>query len=93
MVIWFIVEAVVSAVGVYNITRGVYNMYCDAEKVKKEYRKHQRTAEEYCAAQIKASDQLSESQFHQYENNFILLNQSTIMRDYTPPDVDQNPNN
>ena len=83
MVVLFIVEAVVSAVGAYNITKGVYNMYCDADKIKRQYRHHQRIAEEYLIAQgNNRRDPLTESQFERYEDNFIVLNKSTILDPY-----------
>jgi hypothetical protein len=86
MVIWGIVEIAVSAVGAYNIAKGAYNMYCDAEVIKNQYREHQRTTEEYRRAQSLApSDPLTESQYHRYEGEFMVLNQSAIIDPYRPP--------
>lgn len=73
MVIWFAVEIVVSAVGMYNISKGVYNMYRDAETIKKKHRQHQKTIEEYRNA-CTDSKSLTESQYHRYEGEFLILN-------------------
>ena len=86
MVIWGIVEIAISAVGAYNIAKGAYNMYCDAEVVKNQYRQHQRTTEEYRRAQLaERRDPLTESQFDRYEGEFMVLNESTIIDPYRPP--------
>ena len=84
MVLWGIVELAVSAVGMYNITKGMYNMYCDAEEIKGQYRKHQQTTEEYRRAQhLAAIDPLTESQYSRFEGDFMVLNRSCILDPYT----------
>ena len=82
MVIWGIVELTVSAVGAYNIVKGVYNMYCDTEKLKNQYRSHQRITEQYRRTQLGDYDHLTESQFHRYEGEFVILNESSIIDPY-----------
>lgn len=80
MVLWGVVELAVSAVGAYNIAKGVYNMYRDAEEIKNQYRSHQRTVEQYRNAQNINS--LTESQYDRYEGEFMVLNKSAIIDPY-----------
>lgn len=84
MALWAIVELTVSSVGVYNLMKGVYNMYCDAEEIKTQYRQHQTTAEQYRRAQ--AGRSLTESQYDRYEGEFMVLNKSMIIDPYQLPD-------
>ena len=83
MALWGIIEITISAVGAYNLVKGVYNMYCDAEVIKNQYRTHQRTTEQYRRAQsADHQDSLTESQNHRYEGEFIILNKSAILDPY-----------
>jgi hypothetical protein len=83
MVVWELVEIGVSIVGAYNIIKGAYNMYCDAEVVKTQYREHQRITDEYRRAQNPNFESLTESQFHRYEDDFVVLNKSVILDPYS----------
>lgn len=84
MVIWAVVELTVSAVGAYNLAKGVYNMYRDAEEIKNQYRQHQKTTEQYRRAQNgQNNDPLTESQFNRYEGEFIVLDKSMIIDPHT----------
>ncbi len=92
MVLWGIVELTVSAVGAYNIIKGVYNMYCDAEEIKNQYRSNQRTTEEYRRAQIgNRVDPLTESQYGRYEGEFMVLTKSMIIDPYCGPPRKETP--
>lgn len=83
MALWAIMELTVSTVGAYNLVKGVYNMYRDAEEIKTQYRQHQHTAEQYRRAQRKNKrDSLTESQYHRYEGEFMILNRSMILDPY-----------
>ena len=76
---WGFVELAVSTVGAYNIVKGVYNLYCDTEYIKNQYRTHQATADQYRKSQLhKSVYKLTESQFQHYEGEFMILNKSTI---------------
>jgi hypothetical protein len=80
MVLWLVIEAAISAVGAYNIAKGVYNMYKDADVIKNEYKRHQRTSEQYKLAQLrKRRPVLTDTQYDRYEDEFALLTQSTIL--------------
>ena len=83
MALWGVVEIAVSAVGAYNIVKGAYNMYCDAEVIRDQYRQHQKTTEQYRRAQLDDTDNLlTESQYHRYEGEFMVLNESAILDPY-----------
>ena len=58
MVLWAITEFAVSTVGTYNIIKGIYNMYLDAETIKKQYRVHQKISEEYKHTTKELSDSI-----------------------------------
>lgn len=75
-------ELTLSAVGVYNFVKGVYNMYCDAEEIKNQYREHQKTMYEYKLAQNVMETSLTESQFHRFEGEFVVLNKTAIIDPY-----------
>ena len=61
-------------------------MYCDAEEIKNQYRTHQRTMAQYRRAQsTHHRDPLTESQYHRYEGEFIVLDKSRILDPYTTP--------
>ncbi len=81
MVLWGIIEITVSAVGGYNVIKGIYNMYCDAEKIKRQYREHQKITEQY-RAQNSSQDQLTESTYQRFEGEFLILNKSCIIDPY-----------
>ena len=58
-------------------------MYCDAEKIKQQYRTHQRTMEEYKRTQHPNScNSLTDSQFTRFEGEFMILNKSAILDPY-----------
>ena len=83
MAFWGVVELTVSAVGAYNLMKGVYNMYRDAEEVKTQYRQYQKTTEQYRRAQDrKNTNPLTESQYHRYEGEFMVLNKSMVIDPY-----------
>ena len=82
MVFWVVIELAISSVGAYKIAKGVYNMYCDAEEIKNQYRQHQKTTEEYRRAQLPGRNPLTESQYHRYEGEFMVLNRSAIIDPY-----------
>ena len=79
MVIMGVIQVVGSAIGAYNLVKGAYNMYCDAEVIKNQYRQHQRIVDEYRDAQTEKHDILTDSQFHRYENEFLVVNESMII--------------
>ncbi len=81
MALWGIVEITVSAVGAYNLVKGMYNMYCDAEHIKNQYRTHQNTTEQYRKSQS-TNYSLTESQYHHCEGEFVVLNKSCIIDPY-----------
>jgi len=72
-------ELAFSAIGAYNLIKGAYNMYCDAETIKNQYRQQQREMYKYKQAQNAVNPFLTESQFHRVENEFIVLNKSCIL--------------
>lgn len=78
MVLFVLFELTVSAVGLYNLAKGAYSMYCDAEEIKNQYRQHQRTAEEYIRVQNKPEDLLTESQYQNHEDEFLIMDKSMI---------------
>ena len=73
------IEIAFSIIGAYNLVRGAYNMYCDAEEIKNQYRRQQKEMYEYRRAQNALNTSLTESQFHRVENEFIVLNRSLII--------------
>jgi len=83
MGIWILIEVAVSAVGAYNIVKGAYNMYKDAETVKDQYREHQKITEEYLRTQgVKHQDPLTESQFDRQNDAFVVLSESQVVDPY-----------
>lgn len=81
MVLWGIVELGISTVGAYNILKGVYNMYKDAEDIKDQYRQNQVITDQYRRVQ-QTVDPLTESQYHRFEGEFLILNKSCILDPY-----------
>lgn len=77
-----IIELTVSAVGSYNVIKGLYNMYHDAEKIKKQYREHQRITEQYKNTQNLQPDYLTESTYQRFEGEFLVLSKSSIIDPY-----------
>lgn len=77
MVLWLLAELAVSTVGGYNIAKGMYNMYKDADNLKDEYKKHRRTVKEYRKIQLNQKDELTESQFERQRGEFV------VVEDYT----------
>jgi len=74
MAFWAAVEITLSAMGMYNITKGFYSMYCDADEIKTKYNNHKKTKEQYHISQTKNNnDPLTESQYINYKNDFIIL--------------------
>ena len=82
MAFWGIVEITVSAVGAYNLVKGMYSMYCDAEHIKDQYRTHQNTTEQYRRTHSTYHHLLTESQYHRCEGEFVVLNKSCIIDPY-----------
>ena len=83
MAFWCVFELAMSAVGIYNILKGSYSMYQDAETVKNQYRQHQRLTDEYKRAQHLLGNPLTESQYHRLTDDFLLLNKSCILDPHT----------
>ena len=68
---------ILSALGVYNITKGMYNMYKDAEKLKTQYDKYQKITEQYSKF-FKDNDcddeqDLTISQYEKYQDDFLII--------------------
>ena len=81
MVLWGIVELGISTVGAYNILKGIYNMYKDAEDIKDQYRQNQAITEQYRSVQQEI-DPLTNSQYSRFEGEFLVLNKSCILDPY-----------
>lgn len=81
MIVWGLIELAVSTVGSYNIIKGIYNIYCDAEEIKNQYRKSQKLTEAYKTAQ-KINNSLTESTFHRFEDDFLIINRAGIIDIY-----------
>jgi len=74
MVLFAIIELTVSSVGAYNIIKGLYNMYCDAEVIKEDYRNHQEITRQYKQAQQNGNPSLlTETQYRRMEGQFELI--------------------
>lgn len=69
MVIMIILELVGSAVGLYNLAKGVTNMYTDAEKYKKQQEEYNR----YLQLQHMKPDPLTESQYVCIAEGFEII--------------------
>lgn len=82
MALWGVIELAVTTVGTYNIFKGFYNMYCDAEKIKDEYRSHQKITKDYLQAQGVKYNPLTESQFQRFEDEFLVMQRSQIIDPY-----------
>jgi len=78
MVLWGIVEIGMSTVGAYNIIKGLYNMYKDAEEIKDQYRESKAITNQYIRIQ-NGIDPLTQSQYNRFEGDFLLLNESCIL--------------
>ena len=79
MVLWSIVELTITTVSTYNMVKGMYNMYCDAEKLKQEYRNHQHSVNEYLRTINKTDIKITESQYHRVEGEFMILEKSQLL--------------
>lgn len=77
MVLWVLAELAVSTVGGYNIAKGMYNMYKDADKLKDDYKKHRRTVKEYRKMQLNQKDELTASQFERQKDQFVVVENYT----------------
>jgi len=72
--IFALIELTVSSVGAYNIIKGLYNMYCDAEVIKQEYRNHREMTIHYRQAQQNGTtNSLSETQYRRMEGQFEMI--------------------
>jgi hypothetical protein len=69
MVIMIILEIVGSAVGLYNLAKGVINIYSDAE----EYRRQQEEYNKYIEMQKKTPDLLTKSQYECFVEGFEII--------------------
>lgn len=69
MVIMLLLELVGSAVGLYNLAKGVRNMVTDAEN----YKKQQEDYNLYLKLQNEKPDTLTESQYTCFADGFELL--------------------
>ena len=82
--IGMLAELTVSVVSLYNISRGVYNMYSDAKQIGKTYKTYRKTTEQYRATQ---KESLTESQLISCEGEFV------VMDDYDQKMLDSNNGN
>lgn len=74
MVLWGLIEITVTTVGTYNIIKGIYNIYRDAEKVKEKYKSHKTVTQEYLRTQgIQQINELTDSQYKRLEDDFLLI--------------------
>ena len=73
MVIWAVFDLTVATVGTYNLIKGIYEMYGEATKVKKEYKVYKRRKKEYKRTQGVAPNPLTQSQFSNVEKEFLLV--------------------
>ena len=80
MIFWSIIELAISTVGGYNIVKGMYNIYCDAEEIKNQYRKNHKLTEQY--KDIQCSHNLTESTYQRFEGDFLILNKSQMIDPY-----------
>jgi len=60
-------------VGAYNFVKGIYNMYCDAQKIKDEYKDYQKNIYNYKREQHLINTSLTESMYHRMEEEFLIL--------------------
>lgn len=72
MVLW-IIEIAITAVGSYNIIKGVYNIYTDANKIKKTYDKTKKNLSYYKNIDLFKSIDMTESQYKTEEDEFVIL--------------------
>ena len=81
MIIWGLIELTISTVGGYNLVKGLYNMYRDAEEIKNQYRRNQKLTEQYKVVQG-THNTLTESTYHRFEGDFLVLNRSQMIDPY-----------
>jgi hypothetical protein len=68
MFIYLLLEVVNSSIGLYNLTKGVYDIYYGANKAKTYYTEYYN----YVEIQKNSNDKLTESQFICIEEDFIM---------------------
>ena len=74
IMIFTLIELTISSVGAYNIAKGLYNMYRDAEIIKQEYRNHKELTKQYKRAQQDGQpDVLTDSQYIRMEGQFQII--------------------
>ena len=71
MVLLGIVEIAVYIVSGYNLARGFYDFYTDANKIKKTYKEHQRISKQYTVLTTKPN--LTESTYSRFEGEFLII--------------------
>lgn len=72
MSVWTIFEIAVSSLGIVNVVKGVYNMYCDADEIKTNYKNHTKTREQYYIDQLGHYNKpLTDSQYIKHEQKFV----------------------
>jgi len=69
MIVMILLEIIGSGVGVYNLTKGIYNMYTEVGKIKQSYLDYQY----YQEIQQKSFDPLTQSQYVCFEEDFEVL--------------------
>ncbi len=69
MVVLVMLEILGSGVGVYNLVKGLYNMYTDAGSLQQQYKEYQM----YQNIQKGKFDPLTQSQYTCFEDNFVVL--------------------
>ena len=69
MVFMIFLEVIGSAVGLYNLAKGVASMYSDAET----YKKQQEEYNKYIEMQKKTPDLLTESQYECFTDGFEII--------------------
>jgi hypothetical protein len=71
--VWGLFEIAISAVGVYNVLKGVYNIYKDAEHIKTEYKQQSNIIKTYKELQFNNNQSLTESQYVRKTDDFIVI--------------------
>lgn len=69
MFVMLFLEVLGGAVGVYNLSKGVLNMYTDAEKLRRAKEEYQH----YIDLQSRPIDPLTQSQYQCYEEGFAII--------------------
>ena len=72
--VWFIVETAIALLGTYNVIKSFYTVYNDAKTVKNNYVEQEKITREYKRVQRnECLDPLTESQYHKYSDEFVLI--------------------